>query len=71
MSIEGSVCDVSAGPEVCSNSILFIFRYKAFRDNYGNYTLFYWELLAVRLGFIIAFEVRTSHLCRQCLQKSF
>uniref|UniRef100_A0A8C6TE89 Anoctamin n=1 Tax=Neogobius melanostomus TaxID=47308 RepID=A0A8C6TE89_9GOBI len=31
-------------------------RYKAFRDNNGCYTLFYWELLAVRLGFIIAFE---------------
>ncbi|XP_053704576.1 anoctamin-7 [Synchiropus splendidus] len=31
-------------------------RYKAFRDNDGNFTLFYWELLAVRLGFIIAFE---------------
>ncbi|XP_022608916.1 anoctamin-7-like [Seriola dumerili] len=31
-------------------------RYKAYRDNNGNYTLFYWELLAVRLGFIIAFE---------------
>ncbi|KAI9531133.1 hypothetical protein NQZ68_000628 [Dissostichus eleginoides] len=31
-------------------------RYKAYRDNDGNYSLFYWELLAVRLGFIIAFE---------------
>ncbi|KAM4651231.1 anoctamin-7-like [Discoglossus pictus] len=31
-------------------------RYKAFRDEDGNYTLFYWKLLAVRLGFIIAFE---------------
>ncbi|XP_029911758.1 anoctamin-7 [Myripristis murdjan] len=31
-------------------------RYKAFRDDNGNYTLIYWELLAVRLGFIIAFE---------------
>uniref|UniRef100_A0A4W4G1H4 Anoctamin n=1 Tax=Electrophorus electricus TaxID=8005 RepID=A0A4W4G1H4_ELEEL len=31
-------------------------RYKAFRDENGNYTLVYWELLAVRLGFIIAFE---------------
>ncbi|KAJ8395160.1 hypothetical protein AAFF_G00036160 [Aldrovandia affinis] len=31
-------------------------RYKAFRDSDGNYTLFYWELLAIRLGFIIAFE---------------
>ncbi|XP_068589972.1 anoctamin-7 isoform X2 [Cebidichthys violaceus] len=31
-------------------------RYKAYRDDNGNYLLFYWELLAVRLGFIIAFE---------------
>ncbi|XP_067422321.1 anoctamin-7-like isoform X2 [Emydura macquarii macquarii] len=31
-------------------------RYTAFRDASGNYTLFYWKLLAVRLGFIIAFE---------------
>ncbi|XP_028849870.1 anoctamin-7-like isoform X3 [Denticeps clupeoides] len=31
-------------------------RYKAFRDENGNYTLVYWELLAVRLSFIIAFE---------------
>ncbi|KAM6977247.1 anoctamin-7 [Aplochiton taeniatus] len=31
-------------------------RYKAFRDKNGNYTLVHWELLAVRLGFIIAFE---------------
>ncbi|XP_054996598.1 anoctamin-7 [Sorex araneus] len=31
-------------------------RYKAFRDAQGNLTLFYWKLLAVRLGFIIAFE---------------
>uniref|UniRef100_A0A8C4AE58 Anoctamin n=1 Tax=Denticeps clupeoides TaxID=299321 RepID=A0A8C4AE58_9TELE len=30
--------------------------YKAFRDENGNYTLVYWELLAVRLSFIIAFE---------------
>uniref|UniRef100_H3B189 Anoctamin n=2 Tax=Latimeria chalumnae TaxID=7897 RepID=H3B189_LATCH len=31
-------------------------RYKSFRDENGNQTLFYWKLLAVRLGFIIAFE---------------
>uniref|UniRef100_A0A8C1H033 Anoctamin n=1 Tax=Cyprinus carpio carpio TaxID=630221 RepID=A0A8C1H033_CYPCA len=31
-------------------------RYKAFRDEKGKYTLVYWELLAARLGFIIAFE---------------
>lgn len=37
---------------------MFVFRrYKALRDNNGNYSLFYWELLAVRLGFIITFEV--------------
>lgn len=32
-------------------------RYKDFRDNNGKYTLFYWELLAIRLSFIVAFEV--------------
>lgn len=37
--------------------LLFFCRYKDFRDNNGKYTLFYWELLAIRLGFIIAFEV--------------
>ncbi|XP_010181264.1 PREDICTED: anoctamin-7 [Mesitornis unicolor] len=31
-------------------------RYRAFRDRDGNLTLMYWQLLAVRLGFIIAFE---------------
>uniref|UniRef100_UPI00358E7897 anoctamin-7 isoform X1 n=1 Tax=Myxine glutinosa TaxID=7769 RepID=UPI00358E7897 len=31
-------------------------RYKDYRDQNGNYTLFYWKLLAIRLGFIIAFE---------------
>uniref|UniRef100_A0A8D0B957 Anoctamin n=1 Tax=Salvator merianae TaxID=96440 RepID=A0A8D0B957_SALMN len=39
-------------------------RYKAFRDAHGNYTLFYWKLLAVRLGFIIAFE----HVVFSCLR---
>ncbi|XP_065496258.1 anoctamin-7 [Caloenas nicobarica] len=31
-------------------------RYRAFRDRDGNLTLTYWQLLAVRLGFIIVFE---------------
>ncbi|NXT95882.1 ANO7 protein, partial [Anhinga rufa] len=31
-------------------------RYKAFRDRDGNLTLTYWQLLAIRLGFIITFE---------------
>uniref|UniRef100_H9GFH9 Anoctamin n=1 Tax=Anolis carolinensis TaxID=28377 RepID=H9GFH9_ANOCA len=39
-------------------------RYKAFRDAHGNYTLFYWKLLAIRLGFIIAFE----HVVFFCLR---
>ncbi|XP_042199744.1 anoctamin-7 [Callorhinchus milii] len=39
-----------------SNSNYTMCRYKAFRDPDGNLTLFYWKLLAVRLGFIIAFE---------------
>ncbi|KAG8506610.1 Anoctamin-7, partial [Galemys pyrenaicus] len=32
-------------------------RYKVSPDAQGNLTLFYWKLRAVRLGFIIAFEV--------------
>ncbi|XP_066493421.1 anoctamin-7-like [Tiliqua scincoides] len=39
-------------------------RYKAFRDPNGNHTLFYWKLLAIRLGFIIAFE----HVVFFCLR---
>ncbi|PKU43148.1 anoctamin-7 [Limosa lapponica baueri] len=31
-------------------------RYRAFRDQDGNFTLTHWQLLAVRLGFIIVFE---------------
>ncbi|KAI2649747.1 Anoctamin-7 [Labeo rohita] len=50
-----------------------ICRYKAFRDENGKYTLVYWELLAVRLGFIIAFESlelkikRERYLAKQAL----
>lgn len=33
------------------------YRYRAFRDQDGNLTLTYWHLLAVRLGFVIVFEV--------------
>ncbi|NXQ81864.1 ANO7 protein, partial [Nyctibius grandis] len=31
-------------------------RYRAFRDQDGNLTLTYWQLLAIRLGFTIVFE---------------
>ncbi|XP_031422222.1 anoctamin-7 isoform X1 [Clupea harengus] len=43
-------------PPSYNHSSLAVCRYKAFRDETGKYTLVYWELLAVRLGFIIAFE---------------
>nr|XP_034975026.1 anoctamin-7-like [Zootoca vivipara] len=39
-------------------------RYKAFRNPHGSQTLFYWKLLAIRLGFIIAFE----HVVFFCLR---
>ncbi|XP_068810871.1 anoctamin-7 isoform X9 [Struthio camelus] len=32
-------------------------RYRAFRDQEGNFSLTYWHLLAIRLGFVIVFEV--------------
>ncbi|XP_066295921.1 anoctamin-7-like isoform X4 [Branchiostoma lanceolatum] len=31
-------------------------RYKEFRDRDGSFSLFYWRLLAIRLGFVILFE---------------
>lgn len=39
-------------------------RYRAFRDRDGNLTLTYWQLLAIRLGFIIVFEVLAAEPCR-------
>ena len=35
----------------------FFCRYKAFRDSEGNYTLFYFQLLAVQFAFVVIFEV--------------
>lgn len=32
-------------------------RYRGYRDRYGNHTIVFWLLLALRLGFVIAFEV--------------
>ena len=40
------------------------FRYKAFRDENGTYTLFYWHLLAIRLAFVIIFEHFVFGVCR-------
>ncbi|KAA3681139.1 anoctamin-7 [Paragonimus westermani] len=38
------------------NSTVQPCRYTAFRDNQGEYTMFFWRLLALRLGFVIVFE---------------
>ncbi|XP_023234951.1 anoctamin-7-like isoform X2 [Centruroides sculpturatus] len=39
-------------------------RYTAYRDPKGNLTTFYWELLAIRLGFVIVFEHVVFGICR-------
>ncbi|XP_077965632.1 anoctamin-7-like [Styela clava] len=31
-------------------------RYKGFRDRYGNYTMHFWMILAIKLAFVICFE---------------
>lgn len=43
--------------------ILFLIRYPEFRDEQGHFTSFYWHLLALRLGFVIMFEVRGKFIC--------
>lgn len=39
-------------------SHLMFSRYPEFRDREGHFTSFYWHLLALRLGFVIMFEVK-------------
>ncbi|XP_042217319.1 anoctamin-7-like isoform X2 [Homarus americanus] len=39
-------------------------RYRGYRDSHGNHTLFFWRLLAIRLGFVIAFEHVVFGVCR-------
>ena len=34
-----------------------IYRYRDYRDEEGNRTMFYWKLLCARLLFVILFEV--------------
>ncbi|XP_021368581.1 anoctamin-7-like isoform X2 [Mizuhopecten yessoensis] len=38
--------------------------YRDLRDGHGNHTLFYWNLLALRLGFVIMFEHFVFGVCR-------
>jgi hypothetical protein len=33
------------------------FSYQGYRDREGNLTLFYWKLLAMKLSFVLIFEV--------------
>ena len=42
---------------IACSYLFFRLRYKDFRDDEGNHTIFYYQLLAVRLGFVILFEV--------------
>lgn len=35
-----------------------ICRYRGYRDVHGDHTPFFWRLLAIRLSFVIVFEVR-------------
>ncbi|KAK7085083.1 Anoctamin-7, partial [Halocaridina rubra] len=39
-------------------------RYRGYRDSEGNHTLFFWRLLAIRLGFVILFEHVVFGICR-------
>lgn len=32
-------------------------RYRGQRDENGNYTMFFWKLLAIQFAFVLAFEV--------------
>ena len=33
-------------------------RYQAFRDDSGKYTMVHWQILALKLAFVICFEVK-------------
>ncbi|XP_035825775.1 anoctamin-7 [Aplysia californica] len=39
-------------------------RYRDFRDENGDHTMFYWKLLAIRLAFVIVFEHVVFGICR-------
>ena len=39
------------------DALYVVLRYLQFRDNKGSHTAFYWHLLALKLGFVIIFEV--------------
>lgn len=59
-------CIVTMFPILPFYPVLIIFihcysllsRYLQFRDSRGSHTAFYWHLLALKLGFVIMFEVR-------------
>ena len=43
------------------------YRYREFRDESGELTIFYWQLLCIRLGFVIVFEVSLLSFLRTTL----
>lgn len=55
-------------PRKMAFSLLFFSsfaRYQDYRDDEGNHTIFYYRLLALRLGFVIVFEVnQNDHFIR-------
>lgn len=54
----------AAKPTEAVTAALCSCRYRAFRDQDCNLTLTYWQLLTIRLGFIIMFEVPAAEPCR-------
>ena len=54
----GFTVDVYSGESFIRSCIVISFRYKDFRDPQGNKTEFYYQLLCIRLVFVILFEVR-------------
>lgn len=38
-------------------------RYRAFRDEEGNFTITHWKILALKFAFVIIFEVRMDTGC--------
>nr|XP_045606846.1 anoctamin-7-like isoform X2 [Procambarus clarkii] len=47
-----------------NNTLSQACRYRGYRDAEGKHTLFFWRLLAIRLGFVIVFEHVVFGVCR-------
>lgn len=61
-------------PRKMAFSLLFsssFARYQDYRDDEGNHTIFYYRLLALRLGFVIVFEVNQKLSLHQTFKDCF